>query len=67
MQHGFLLIERLRDINCNKIFNNSFCHSGGVSPGRRRDGAVNCSFCLDAKSNQKDQDWIFMLKKFTFR
>ena len=29
MQHEFLLIERLRDINCNKIFNNRFCHSVG--------------------------------------
>ena len=38
MQHEFLLIERLRDINFNKIFNNSFCHSVGVSPRRSRDG-----------------------------
>ena len=37
MQHEFLLIERLRDINCNKIFDNSSCHSVG-NLAKRFDG-----------------------------
>ena len=38
MQHGFLPTGILCEINCNKIFDNSLCHSGGVSPRRSRNG-----------------------------
>ena len=28
--------------NCNKIFNKRFCHSGGASPRRSRNGVIIC-------------------------